>query len=379
MTTHLEALRALVRKWRGHKSVPMDELEAALGAGPDGKMGEAGASGTTETGKVEAVESAKHEREMSQVVDERDRAEEALSQAYYLVIGDSPEWSNVWGTDDCLEEIEDALTLLRKSAKHVLCAGCNRALGEDEAHYTHAPPSTQREEDHSIPLREWWIALPGNCKDGFAYLSPERANMGGSKVTYETVHVRETTNTKGVPAGGEAEPTYYLVIYEANGPGAYASSVFDWPPSKESLANFKRYGHKVVPLYTHPPLAKARTAEVGGSGETNGVVMSREIVEFLLGEGTLMGFWFHERPQDNGAFWWRKHLRALAASPPPVEPHTSSQPNVTVTDAMVAAALISDETAADRWKGRGIPAPEILMREALEAALSTKAPTTENK
>jgi hypothetical protein len=54
MTTHLEALRALVRKWRanekawadqGYPDCPQgecaDELEAALGSGPDGKMGEA--------------------------------------------------------------------------------------------------------------------------------------------------------------------------------------------------------------------------------------------------------------------------------------------------------------------------------------------------
>ena len=39
-----------------------------------------------------------------------------------------------------------------------------------------------------------------------------------------------------------------------------------------------------------------------------------------------------------------------------------------VSDAEVEAALLSDETAVDRWRGQGIPAPEILMREALEAA-----------
>lgn len=57
-----------------------------------------------------------HDRETSQLIDERDAAEEALSQAYYLVIGRSPEWSNLFGRTEALEEIEDACTLLRKSA-----------------------------------------------------------------------------------------------------------------------------------------------------------------------------------------------------------------------------------------------------------------------
>ncbi len=43
-------------------------------------------------------------------------------------------------------------------------------------------------------------------------------------------------------------------------------------------------------------------------------------------------------------------------------------------DASVTAALLSDETAVERWQGRGIPAPEILMREALEAAALAAPP-----
>jgi hypothetical protein len=51
-----------------------------------------------------------HERELQrlgsieekshlQTIDERDRAEEALSQAYFLITGRSPEWSNLFGYD----------------------------------------------------------------------------------------------------------------------------------------------------------------------------------------------------------------------------------------------------------------------------------------
>ncbi len=48
-----------------------------------------------------------------QTIDERDRAEDALSQAYYLVIGRSPEWSNLFGHEEAVEEIDDAQKCLR--------------------------------------------------------------------------------------------------------------------------------------------------------------------------------------------------------------------------------------------------------------------------
>lgn len=43
-----------------------------------------------------------------QTIDERDAAEEALSQAYFLIKGQSPQWSNNFGHEEALEEIEDA-------------------------------------------------------------------------------------------------------------------------------------------------------------------------------------------------------------------------------------------------------------------------------
>jgi hypothetical protein len=47
-------------------------------------------------------------------IDDRDAAEEALSQAYFLVVGRSPPWSNVFGRGDALEEIDDAAERLRQ-------------------------------------------------------------------------------------------------------------------------------------------------------------------------------------------------------------------------------------------------------------------------
>jgi hypothetical protein len=58
-----------------------------------------------------------HEKQMLAVIDERDAAEQALSQAYYLVTGRSPEWSNNFGHAECLQEIDDSLRLLKSAAK----------------------------------------------------------------------------------------------------------------------------------------------------------------------------------------------------------------------------------------------------------------------
>jgi hypothetical protein len=255
MTTHLEALRAQVRKWREEQvrgeqqalrhqrrtgevlcaadfteaGTFADELEAALGSGPDGKMGEAGASGPTETGKVEALPTYLGRKHIGSPVGYVDSPRDG--HARFCRLNDLehvPHGTKVYAIPDpVLEEIRRGLQTMINSAEvfignddtvtayKIKTGAIHRIIGAfadaDEsltipANLPAAPPSTQREEDHSIPL--------------------------------------------------EQKPTYYLVIYEANGPGAYASSVFDWPPSKESLANFKRYGHKVVPLYTHPPLAK---------------------------------------------------------------------------------------------------------------------------
>lgn len=57
------------------------------------------------------------EQKIEQLVDERDKAEEAVSQAYYLVTGQSPEWSNQFGYPQALEGIADAFRLLKHAAK----------------------------------------------------------------------------------------------------------------------------------------------------------------------------------------------------------------------------------------------------------------------
>lgn len=66
----------------------------------------------------------RHERELGQygsieekahlqTIDERDKAEDALSQAYYLIKGESPQWSNLFGYDEAINDIDDTQKCLR--------------------------------------------------------------------------------------------------------------------------------------------------------------------------------------------------------------------------------------------------------------------------
>ncbi|WIA54292.1 hypothetical protein N6H05_14595 [Sphingobium sp. WTD-1] len=43
---------------------------------------------------------------------------------------------------------------------------------------------------------------------------------------------------------------------------------------------------------------------------TDGVLISRDMLAFLCGDGPLEGYYFGEKPEhERGNFWWRKHLR----------------------------------------------------------------------
>lgn len=65
-------------------------------------------------------------------IDQREAAEEAMSQAYFLITGNSPPWSNVFGFGEALEEIEDAQSTIRQvlSARTAELTELRRAAGE---------------------------------------------------------------------------------------------------------------------------------------------------------------------------------------------------------------------------------------------------------
>ncbi len=56
-------------------------------------------------------------KQLSVAVDERDAAEEAMAQAYYIVTGRSPEWSNQFGYEQALLEIAAAVRLLKSAVR----------------------------------------------------------------------------------------------------------------------------------------------------------------------------------------------------------------------------------------------------------------------
>lgn len=54
-----------------------------------------------------------------QTLTERDEAEEALSQMYFLITGRSPEWSNLFGHQHAIEDVDDAQKCLRAEIKQL--------------------------------------------------------------------------------------------------------------------------------------------------------------------------------------------------------------------------------------------------------------------
>jgi DNA repair ATPase RecN len=73
------------------------------------------------TEKCQRLEEAlqREESAHSNTIDQRDQHEEALNQVYFLVTGLSPEWSNIWGQQQLIEEVDDAQTLLRNTIRQL--------------------------------------------------------------------------------------------------------------------------------------------------------------------------------------------------------------------------------------------------------------------
>lgn len=67
--------------------------------------------------------------EIDRLIDERDQAEDAMNEAYLLVVGHAPQWNNAFGYGDALEEMRDALV----RAKTQTIEDCARICDEDYA------------------------------------------------------------------------------------------------------------------------------------------------------------------------------------------------------------------------------------------------------
>lgn len=72
---------------------------------------------TTLRAKLAEVERERDasQRSENQLIDERDAFEKAMSDAYLRVVGGSPEWSNLFGIDETLDDIDSVMINLCES------------------------------------------------------------------------------------------------------------------------------------------------------------------------------------------------------------------------------------------------------------------------
>ena len=54
------------------------------------------------------------ERELERTIEQRDEAEECASQMYCLIVGRSPEWSNIFGYKQAIDDVNDVQYALRQ-------------------------------------------------------------------------------------------------------------------------------------------------------------------------------------------------------------------------------------------------------------------------
>ncbi|GEM_PF-4552194 len=63
---------------------------------------------------LEAAEKriAELERDETQLIEERDSAEQALADMYEAAMGDRPEWSNLFGYSDAIDDVAQRISFL---------------------------------------------------------------------------------------------------------------------------------------------------------------------------------------------------------------------------------------------------------------------------
>lgn len=104
-----------------------------------------------EFGRLASIEEKAH----LQTIDERDQAEETLSQAYYLITGNSPQWSNNFGHEQALVDIDDAQRCLRAEIRSADAMAAQAKLETAEKIISHAPGRLpQVVQDYIAELRQ---------------------------------------------------------------------------------------------------------------------------------------------------------------------------------------------------------------------------------
>lgn len=166
---------------------------------------------------------------------QRDDAEQALSQAYYLVTGSSPAWSDTFGHEQALEDIGEAVAALKSALKTAL------------AH----PPLRAREETAELAknLRKWAAVfrehpIPSDPKGEFLSVDLETA----ADLILSSTSGQEWRDISSAPKDGRE-----LWLWQ---PGREKATVGVW--IKESVTNngqavWMLYGGRVIePTHWQP-------------------------------------------------------------------------------------------------------------------------------
>lgn len=155
----------------------------------------------------------KHERDMLKVIDEREAEAEALSQAYFLVTGESPEWSNLFGHEQALDEIAGVVNLLKSqvSATRATAAEATAMVEKASLLILSLVPVVQelseirfekvRPHEAANALSRARVSLDHVLSEGEHIVSPGTA--------LDKVHksLKETIETLGFYEGSQKRPT----------------------------------------------------------------------------------------------------------------------------------------------------------------------------
>ncbi len=165
-----------------------------------------------------ATPNDKHEREMLRTIDQRDAAEEALSQAYYLITGRSPDWSSVWGFAECIEEIDEAQQLLRK----LIPSSATRKLAERAVE---SQKNDKRTDEQIIEDGASFI-----CGEGFDPPSSATDDRASQIAALITTLQKATGCTAPIIAFASEDQIPYAVRWvEASSATSEAVASGDWP------------------------------------------------------------------------------------------------------------------------------------------------------
>lgn len=143
------------------------------------------------------------------------------------------------------------------------------------------------------------------------FAAQRRAVLGGLSPEMEAIERRAIIALASAPVAGEARmpPGYKVKVVEGHGYRITPPTGGDWVAHSDTPA-----GDLIAALLAAPQASEAvRDAD-------------HPVFTFLLGEGPLRGVEFGDRhPDERGAYWWRKDLRAALSAQPGAQKEQSDE------------------------------------------------------